>query len=167
MREIRTIKIRQIVVWKAALLAGLIGGVIALLSNILISSWLLGSPWLFLRVIASTLLGTSVLPPPDSFTWTVFLFGLGIHLVLSMLFAGLIAAVVHQWGMLISFLGGALMGLAFYAITLYTITLLIPWFFPFRSWIFMLLYVLYGAFTGSIYEWLEVERYVEISDGGQ
>lgn len=167
MKEIRNIKVRQLIDWKAALIAGFIGGIISLFSNILISSYLLDSPWLFMRIIASVLMGEGVLPPPADFTWPVFLTGLGIHLVLSLVFACVIAAVVHQWGILISFLGGALLGLAFYAINFYTLSLLFPWFYPFRNWIFLLLYVLYGALTGGVYELLEVERYIEIDEGGK
>lgn len=166
MQEIRKIKVRQLVDWKAAIIAGLIGGFISLATNILISSWILVSPWLFLRIISSLLLGKSVLPPPADFSWQVFLAGLGIHLALSLLFACIIAAVIHQWGIIISFIGGALLGLAFYTISFYSLTLLFPWFFPFRSWIFLLMFVLYGAFTGGVYELLEVEKYAEIKEGG-
>lgn len=166
MKAIRNVKVRQLVDWKAAILAGLAGGIVSLFSNIFISSSLLDSPWLFLRIIASILLGKGVLPPPVDFSWPVLFAGLGIHLSLSVIFACVIAAVVHQWGMIVSFLGGAVLGLAFYTINFYTLTLLFPWFYPFRSWIFLLMHMLYGAFAGSVYELLEVEKYVEIKEGG-
>ncbi len=156
------IQVRQLVDWRAAFIAGAIAGVISLASNILISNWLLDSPWLFIRIIASVLLGEGVLPPPDDFSWSILAAGFGIHLIISVILAGLIAAVVHQWGIIISFIGGALMGLAFYAINFYTLSILFPWFYTFRSWIFLVLHVLYGAFTGSIYELIEVERYPPI-----
>jgi hypothetical protein len=166
MKPIQKIKVRQLVDWKAALIAGLAGGVISFTTNLILSSWLLDSPWLLTRIISSIVLGESVLPPPASFSWSVLFASLFIHLLLSVLFAGLIAVVVHQWGIIISFIGGALMGLAFYAIAFYTFSILFPWFFTFRNWIFVVMYILYGAFTGSVYELLEVERYVEIKEGG-
>jgi hypothetical protein len=156
------IQVRQLVDWRAAIIAGAIAGIISLASNILISNWLLDSPWLFIRIIASVLLGEGVLPPPDDFSWSILAAGFGIHLIISVFLASLIAAVVHQWGILISFVGGALMGLAFYAINFYTLSILFPWFYTFRSWIFLVLHVLYGAFTGSIYELIEVERYTPV-----
>ena len=166
MNAIQKIKVRQLIDWKAAFIAGLAGGVISFTTNLILSSWLLDSPWLLTRIISSIVLGESVLPPPASFSWLVLLASLFIHLLLSVLFAGLIAAVVHQWGIIISFIGGALMGLAFYAIAFYTFSMLFPWFFTFRNWIFVVMYILYGAFTGSVYELLEVEKYVELKEEG-
>ena len=166
MKSIKNIKVRQLVDWKAALIAGLTGGLISFTTNLILSYWLLDSPWLLTRIISSIILGESVLPPPVSFSWPVLLASLFIHLLLSLIFAGLIAVVVHQWGILVSFIGGALMGLAFYAIAFYTFSMLYPWFYTFRSWIFLVMYILYGAFTGSVYELLEVEKYVEIKEGG-
>jgi hypothetical protein len=166
MKNIRNIKVRQLVDWKAAIIAGLAGGLVSLATNIILSSRLLENPWVLIRIIASILMGEGVLPPPANFDWSVFLISLFIHLLLSVVFASLIAIVVHQWGIIISFIGGALMGLAFYAIAFYTFSMLYPWFFTFRSWIFLVMYILYGAFTGSVYELLEVEKYVEIKEGG-
>jgi len=160
----KQVRLRQLVDWHAAIISGLIGGGISLLTNILISWRVLGSPWLFVRIIASLALGKGVLPPPDDFSLSVLLAALGIHLVLSVIYALLIAAVVHQWGMIISFLGGALMGLAFYAINFYAFTFLFPWFYAFRGWIFLVMYILLGAFAGSVYELLEVERYSPIEE---
>ena len=166
MNPIQKIKVRQLVDWKAALIAGLAGGLISFTTNLILSSWLLDSPWLLTRIISSIVLGESVLPPPANFSWLVLFASLFIHLLLSIVFAGLIAAVVHQWGIIISFIGGALMGLAFYAIAFYTFSILFPWFFTFRNWIFVVMYMLYGAFTGSVYELLEVEKYVELNEEG-
>jgi hypothetical protein len=166
MKSIQNIKVRQLVDWKAALIAGLAGGLVSLTANIFLSSLLLDSPWLLVRIISSLLMGKGVLPPPAGFNWSIFLTSLFIHLLLSVIFSALIAIVVHQWGIIISFIGGALMGLAFYAIAFYTFSMFYPWFFTFRNWIFLVMYILYGAFTGSVYELLEVEKYGEIKEGG-
>jgi hypothetical protein len=167
MKSIQNIKVRQLVDWKAALIAGIAGGVVSMAASIFLSTWLLDSPWLLIQITSSLFLGKGVLPPPSDFSWTVFLASLFIHLFFSIIFAGLIAIVVHQWGIIISFVGGALMGLAFYTIAFFTLSMLYPWFYTFRSWIFPAMFVLYGAFTGSIYELLEVERYVEINEEGR
>jgi hypothetical protein len=165
MKHIRNIKVRQLVDWKAAFFAGLAGGLISFTTNIILSLWLLKSPWLITRIIASFLMGKSVLPPPSSFSLVVFFVSLFIHLMLSIIFSDLIAIVVHQWGIIVSFIGGALMGLAFYAIAFYSFSMLYPWFYTFRSWIFLIMYILYGAFTGSVYELLEIEKYEVIKEG--
>lgn len=167
MKAISEIKLRQVVDWKAALIAGFTGGLISFSANLILSAWLLDSPWLFSRIIASILMGEQVLPPPVNFTWQILATSLFIHLLLSVVFSGLIAIVVHQWGILVSFLGGAMMGLAFYTIVFYTFSILFPWFYTFRSWIFLVMYILYGAFTGSMYELLEVEIFIEIEKEGK
>ena len=155
---------RQLIDWRAALLAGICSGLISQLSNILLSWWLLDSPWIITRIVASLALGEQVLPPPDQFEWGILLAGLAVHLSLSILFACVVAIVVHRWGILVSFVGGALLGLAFYAINFYTMSYFFPWFYAFRSWIFIIAHILYGALAGSIYELLEVEVYVPVED---
>ena len=57
-------------------------------------------------------------------------------------------------------LGGALFGLALYAIAFYGLALLIPWLAPYQSWPIAVALVLYGAMAGGVYEGLEVERFV-------
>ena len=61
-----------------------------------------------------------------------------------------------------SFVGGAMLGLALYAINFYSISFFFPWLFPLRSWIFMVAHIVFGAFAGVIYELLEVETFVSV-----
>jgi hypothetical protein len=164
MNTISGIKVRQLVDWRAAAIAGTISGFIALGMNILLSAVVLDSPWVFIRIIASLVLGKAILPPPINLTSGVFLAALLIHLGLGLIYTALIAAVIHQWGILISLAGGALMGLAFYTINFYFFSILFPWFFAFRNWGFLLTHIVFGAVAGGIYEWLEVEKYIEIRD---
>jgi hypothetical protein len=162
MKTDQRIIMRQLVDWRAAMIAGIISGLFAFFLHITLSAFLLDSPWVFLRITASLLLGKNVLPPPADFSWGFFLTAAGIHIVLGLIYASLIAVVIHQWGILISFLGGALIGLALYTINFYAFSMLFPWFYAFRSWAFLVVHVLFGAMAGSVYELLEVEKYVEI-----
>ncbi len=158
------IKVRQLIDWRAAAIAGIISGFIALGMNILLSALVLDSPWVFIRIVSSLIMGKTILPPPVEFSSVIFLAALLIHVALGLIYTALIAAVIHQWGILISLAGGALMGLAFYTINFYFFSLLFPWFFAFRNWGFLLTHVVFGAIAGGIYEWLEVEKYVEIRE---
>jgi hypothetical protein len=164
MKNTPGIKVRQLVDWRATAIAGIISGFIALGMNILLSAVVLDSPWVFIRIIASLVLGKTILPPPVDISSAIFLAALLIHVALGLVYTALIAAVIHQWGILISLAGGALMGLAFYTINFYFFSLLFPWFFAFRNWGFLLTHIVFGAVAGGIYEWLEVEKYVEIRD---
>jgi hypothetical protein len=156
-----TTTVHQIMDWRAAIWAGLIAGVIFLLLELALPSLLIGSsPWVALRYTASMVLGEAVLPPPAGFDLSVVLVGLLLHFALSLLYACVLAFIVHRGGLLTGIIGGALFGLAIFAINYYTFTLLFPWFFSLRSWIVVAAHVLFGAIAGGLYEALEREQYV-------
>ena len=158
----RSITMRQIMDWRAAVLAGIVAGVVFLALQMAILAGVTGgsSPWVILRMTAAMVMGQSVLPPPASFDPAITLVALLITFVLSILFALLIAFVLHRWGLLVGIIGGALFGLALYAINYYTFTLFFPWFFPMRSWLVVLAHIAFGATAGGVYEAFEHETYV-------
>ena len=153
-------KFRQLMDWSAALWGGLISGSIFFLINILLSQIVLGSPWVYIRIIASIILGTDVLPPPATFDLQIFLAALFIHLVISMFGAIVISFSVYRWGLIVGFLGGGGLGLALYVINFYTISYFFPWVFPYKSWIMVVSHIIFGALAGGIYELLEIEEFI-------
>jgi hypothetical protein len=152
-------KSRKIVDFRAVFWAGLVSGLVFLVVNMLLSLLFLGTPWLFIRMVAALLLGQDVLPPPASFDPAIFIVALVIHLLLSVVFTTVLALMIHKWGLLVGIIGGAIFGLALYAINIYTFSFFFPWFFSLRSWIILLSHVFYGATAGGMYEALEVERF--------
>jgi hypothetical protein len=156
------VRMRQVVDWRAAVWAGIISGIIFLMVNMILTAVYVGSPWVVVRLIASVVMGTRVLPPPATFDATIFIVSLAIHLPLSVGFACLIAIVLHRWGLIVGILGGAVFGLALYFINFYTFSFFFPWFFPMRSWIIAVSHILFGALAGGIYEALEVEEFVPV-----
>lgn len=167
MNEKQKIMVRQLVDWRAAIISGIFSGLAAFCLNILLSSLLLDSPWVFVRIIASLILGKGVLPPPVDFTWGIFISAAFLHLFIGIIYTCLVAVVIHQWGIIISFIGGALLGLAFYTINFYAFSILFPWFYAFRNWAFLVTHVIFGALAGSIYELLEVEKFIPIKQEGE
>lgn len=157
----QSVRMRQLVDWRAALLSGLVSGAVFLLLNILLVPALLGgNAWIVLRYIASILLGTGVLPPPATFDPLVLIVGILVLFAMSILFAAILAIIIHRWGLLVGIGVGALYGLAVYAINYYTLTLFFPWLFVMNSWVIALCHVIYGAVAGGVYEALEVEVFV-------
>jgi hypothetical protein len=152
-------KSRKIVDFRAVFWAGLVSGLVFLVVNMILSLLFLGTPWIFIRMVAALLLGQDVLPPPASFDPAIFIVALVIHLLLSLVFTTVLALMIHKWGLLVGIIGGALFGLALYAINIYTFSFFFPWFFSLRSWIILLSHVFYGATAGGMYEALEVERF--------
>ncbi len=157
-------KMRQVVDWRAAIWAGIIAGIVFLLVNMILTDAYLGSPWVIVRLAASILMGTKVLPPPATFDAAIFSVALLVHLPLSIIFASLIAMVLHRWGMIVGILGGALFGLAFYFINFYTFSAIFPWFFPLRGWMMAFSHLAFGALAGGVYEALEVEKFVPVEE---
>ena len=141
--------------WLAWLASGVGSGLLSLLITVLLSNAYLGSPWFLVRVAASLVLGPDVIPTSEAAGAEVIGTGILVHMGLSILYASLIALVIHRWGLLVGFFGGGLIGLALYFINLYALTLAVPWIFSLRSWIIMVGYVAYGALAGTIYELLD------------
>lgn len=152
----------QVMDWRAAIWAGLLAGATTLL--VLLVAYPLatgGTPWTVLRFIAAILLGSAVLPPPTTFHALAAVTGVIIHLALSVLYVTVLALIIHRWGIIVGVLGGALFGAALFLINLFTFTNLFAWFYPLRSWPFLLLHLFFGALAGGLYELWERDYYVE------
>ena len=152
-------RLRQLVDWRAAVIAGVVSGFVLLALEMLLTWRAVGSPWVFPRLAAAIVLGRGVLPPPATFAPGVLLVALLIHLPLSIAYACLIAFVLHRWGLVVGIVGGAAFGLALYAIDFGTVFSIYPWFAPMKGWIALWAHVAFGAVAGGTYELLEVERY--------
>ncbi|MBK9052608.1 MAG: hypothetical protein IPL78_17345 [Chloroflexi bacterium] len=154
-------RMRQVMDWEAAVKAGLIAGVAALLI-VVIPAAADGYPWIIFHWIAGLVLGSEVLAATSNLSPLIIITGLLIHFVLSVIYALILAFIIHRWGFWVGLLGGALFGLVLFAINFYTFTLLFPWFLVMRSWIVVLAHVIFGAVAGGAYEAMEVERFVPV-----
>ena len=155
--------LRQVVDWRATAVAALAGAITFLLViTTLLPANTGGSPWAVFRYLASPLLGRGVLPPPATFDAGVVVVALLVVLVISFFYAAILTTIIHRWGLIVGLIGGALYGLAIYAINFFTLTLLFDWFYALRSWPVLIAHVLFGAVTGFVYELLEVERFVPL-----
>ncbi len=154
-------RMRQVMDWEAAVKAGLIAGVAALLI-VVIPAAADGYPWIIFHWIAGLALGSEVLAATSNLSPLIIITGLLIHFVLSVIYALILAFIIHRWGFWVGLLGGALFGLVLFAINFYTFTLLFPWFLVMRSWIVVLAHVIFGAVAGGAYEAMEVERFVPV-----
>lgn len=158
-------KLRLVMDWRAAVIAGLLAGVLTLfLWVVLLVVTTGGSIWTPFHHIAAILLGEDVLTPSQVMDFRVVLTGTLIHLTLSVVYAVILAFIIHRWGLVVGIVGGALFGLAIYIINYYSFTYLFPWFYPLRSWIALVGHIFFGAAAGGIYELLERDIYVMETD---
>lgn len=133
------------ITWRAVLVSGLAAGTLFLLTAVILAPALLKvDAGLMLKYFAALVLGSQVLTQSGS---SILITGVVVHYVLSVVFALVIAVVVHRWGMMVGIIGGAI-----YGINLYTLTLFFPWFFAINSMVILLCHVIFGAVAGGIYE---------------
>lgn len=160
---------RQLVDWRAAIWAGILGGAVFLGLLVGLHLWMLGSGWVPVRLLASVVLGDQILQPPFENNGRALAVCLLVHWPLSVAFACLIAYVLHRWGMLVGIVGGAAFGLALYAIGFYAVPDLFerPWLSDLRSWMLAVGHAGFGAFVGGLYEALEVEVFVPLEPPGE
>lgn len=145
--------IRKNVAWWAIPIAGLVAGAVFLVSNIVLTALMFGmSPRMFLQYAASLVMGSDAL---TNTSVGVVVVGLVIHFAIAMVLTLVVALVVHRWGLGVGIVGGALLGVCFWAINFYTMTVLFQWFFAINSLPMLLSHVLFGAVAGGIYEQLD------------
>lgn len=156
-------RMQQVVDWSAAIWAGLIAGTVFLALNIIfIPEFVGGNGWVIIRLMASVVMGESVVAPPATFELDIVVVGLLTHYALSVGFALLLAIITHRWGFITGVIVGALFGLALYAINFYTFSYFFPWFFILRNNVFIVSHIIFGAVAGGIYEGFEVEEFVAV-----
>jgi len=138
------------ITWRAVLISGLVAGTLFLLTDLIFAPIVTQvDAALTLRYFAALVLGSKVLTQTGA---NILITGIVVHYVLSVVFALVIALVVHRWGMVVGIVGGAILGVAIYGINLYTVTLLFPWFFAINSTVILLCHAIFGAVAGGVYE---------------
>lgn len=140
----------------AAIWGGLVGAVAFVVAKFLLLQQGIDGVWAIFRPIATLVLRERIVDPAWESSPITLVIGIVIHLLLSIIFAFIITFILHRWGFLVGLLGGALFGLALYAINYYTFSRFFPWFFVEDSgWISAVSHVIFGAFAGGTYELLE------------
>ncbi len=110
------LNLRKNLLWRAIPVAGLAGGAAFLAVGAVLTPLLLQvNGFIVLRYSAALVMGDKALMNPNA---VVVLVGLLVHAALSILFALLIAIIIHRWGLRVGVIGGALLGAALYGINL-------------------------------------------------
>lgn len=139
--------------WSKAILAGLIGGaVFMMLEMILVPIIGGGSPWGPPRLIAAIALGKDVLPPPADFAAVPFVVAMIIHFIFSMIFGVILALIINRMSLGVAILIGAIFGLALYFINFYGFTAVFPWFAMARNGITIFTHIVFGAVAAWVYK---------------
>lgn len=141
--------------WKAAILAGLAGGLAMLmLEMFLVPLVLNGSPWGPPRMMAAIVMGKDVLPPPASFSPGVLAVAMLVHFALSVIYALVLMFLIDRVGTGLAVLIGAAFGFILYIINFYGFTAAFPWFENARNWVTIVAHLAYGATAAAAYKML-------------
>lgn len=137
----------------AAILAGIIAGLVFVAAEMLLVPMALGgSAWGPPRMIGAIVLGPEVLPPPATFDGFVVFAAVAFHLLLSVVYAIVFALVARTWGLGPAVLAGIVYGLLIYALNFYGMTEFFPWFAEARNWVSIFSHALFGAVLALVYK---------------
>jgi len=142
--------------WRSAALAGIAAGVVATLAQIALW-WVSSVPLpaiLFrdARLTAAIVMGREVLPPPATFDASVMLIATLVHFALSIAYALALSVFISRLGTPLSLLAGAAFGLSLYAINMYGLTFVFPWFVVARDWITAATHAIFGMVVAAVYK---------------
>jgi hypothetical protein len=146
---------RVIADWRAAIWAGVIAGVVFLvLEMLMVPIFLGGSPWDPPRMMAAIVLGETVLPipgqPPALPNAGVLAAAMGVHFVLSIIYALTLAALLARVPPSAAIAVGIGFGITLYIVNFYGFTALFPWFAMGRNVITIAAHVVFGAVLGAM-----------------
>jgi hypothetical protein len=112
---------------KAALVAGLIAGVVDL-ALLAASAWAQGeNVWVNMRATAAILMGKGVLPPPSTFDPLIFTASSVVHFGLSLIYGLIVASLVRKSNWATGLMIGVALGVGIYLVNYYVFA---PLFFP-------------------------------------
>lgn len=160
-------RFRQVVDWRAAILSGIVSGILFLVVQMLLA-WQAAETdnglWLPIRMIAAIFLGDEVIPSTFPLSGKIVAVGVGTHMIFAVAAACLLAIIIHKWGIVVGFFGGAAFGFGLYIINYFFTSKFFPWFENAQNYVMAVSHIAFGAIAGSVYEMLEVERWVAVDE---
>lgn len=143
--------------WGSAVWAGVIAGAVFLVLEMAMVPMFLGNPmWAPPRMIAAIALGQDVLPPPATFDFFVVMVAMVLHFAMSIVYALVLAAIIHRMGAGAAVAVGAIFGLLLYLVNFYGFTAVFPWFANARNWVSIFAHIVFGVVAAWSYKALAV-----------
>lgn len=149
--------------WRAGIWAGIIAGIVFMALEMMLVPLVMGqSPWGPPRMIAAIVMGRSVLPSPanpPTFSFGVMMAAMAAHFALAIVLGVILGKIIalfnldSSWGL--TFVVGAVFGLAVYLVNFYGMTAFFPWFVEARNWLSLTLHAVFGVIAAESYFGLE------------
>jgi uncharacterized membrane protein YagU involved in acid resistance len=141
--------------WSAAVVAGLVGGIVFLMMEMVLMPLFGFAPsmWAPPRMIGAIGLGQEALPPPATFDLTIVMVAMVIHVMTSILFAVVVAFIIRDMTMGPAIGMGIVAALLLYGFVFYVMTAgPWPWFENGRNWVSILAHIVFGAIVAWWYK---------------
>jgi hypothetical protein len=153
--------------WKAATWSGIIAGFVFLvLEMVMVPLFGGGSLWGPPRMMAAIVLGKGVLPPPATFDLGIVMVAMGLHFVLSIVYAVIFALMITRMSLGPAMALGGVGGLILYLVNFYGFTALFPWFAMARNWISIFAHIVFGLTVAGVYVPIRKHHLQEEAHGG-
>jgi hypothetical protein len=142
--------------WPAAAAAGLVGGAVLMVLDLL---WSIGtgSPWRTSHLVAAVVLGQDTLQS-SAFSIGVVAVALTVHYLLGILFGLALAVVITGFDFesdpgVLEFLG-LMVGAGLYLLNFHGLTTFFPWMAELRGWAAFIAHLVFGLAVAMSYPWL-------------
>ncbi|KVW16866.1 sodium:proline symporter [Burkholderia cepacia] len=103
------------------------------------------------RLTAAIVMGRRVLDVSDGFDPLVMAVATFVHLVLSLVYAAVLAKTIRTLSLAAALLAGGAFGLILYGVNLYAFTAIFPWFVPVRGAITLVAHLVFGITAAAAY----------------
>jgi hypothetical protein len=148
----------------AALGAGIISGVVSTLAQVALWWLFAENSWLWMlnrdsRLAAAMVMGQDVLPMSATVDWQVMAVATLIHFTLSIGYGFVFAFMVSRLDATLWLAAGFIYGLAIYAVNMYGMTFIFPWFIQARDWITILAHIVFGTSLAAAYKKLSRRQF--------
>jgi hypothetical protein len=153
---------RQIFDVRASVIASIVGVIAFWLTMMAFDARSLSAPWFTTYAAASLISGPEALASPTLFNLTTALSGVAVYLGFGLIFGIAISALVHEFGLIVGIIGGAVLGFCTYVLLYYIAT---NYGFShdlakFARSQLEVGHAVFGAVVGGVYESIERARYV-------
>lgn len=143
--------------WRAVLYAAVAAAIASTLVE-LAAWWILADDpyalfWRDVRFAAALVLGPRVLVPATRADAGVLLTACAVHVALSLAYAAALARLIRRWRGPRVLAAGAAFGLAVYALNMYAMTRVFPWFAADRDAVALAAHAVFGIVAAGVYRW--------------
>ena len=149
---------RRLPDWTTAVCAGLVGGALLMVLELMWSASVNGSPWATSHLVAAIVMGPDTLQS-SAFSLGVVAVALATHYVLGVIFGVLLAIIIagfhYEHDAAVLQIIGVVFGAALYLLNFHAMATFFPWMAELRGWATFIAHLIFGLAVVLTYQWLE------------